>query len=294
MKRLWLPVAAAVLAAAGCSTDAPSTNPDDGEPQLSPQVIAQMEAILAEKAARTPAQQKISSSLLYAKSGRFNAMLGKDPERQIKSLTKYDAQNRVLVDIQGDMSKLGGTVEALGGSPVKTLSNSQRAWLPLDKMEDLATNPAVRSVREAMSAMTWRSDRPGSLPGSKFAAGTREERIAAVQSAVTALQANPPKFPTFDHGGGAVFVGAATSEGDKAHAADHARNFYAVDGTGVNIGVLSDSDDFKEQSIASGDLPADTTTVPGEDGRPGSGEGTAMMEIVHDVEIGRASCRERV
>src|SRR5262245_26444634 len=100
MKRLWLPVAAAVLAAAGCSTDAPTTNPDDGEPQLSPAVIAQMEQLLAEKAARTPAQQKISSSLLYAKSGRFAASLApsKDPDRaQIKSLAKYDAQNRVLV-----------------------------------------------------------------------------------------------------------------------------------------------------------------------------------------------------
>src|SRR4029079_14144927 len=111
--------------------------------------MAQMDAILAEKAARTPAQQKISSSLLYAKSGRFNAMLGKDPERQIKSLTKYDAQNRVLVDIRGDMSKLGGAVAALGGSPVKTLSSSQRAWLPLDKMEDLPDNPAGRPLPAA-------------------------------------------------------------------------------------------------------------------------------------------------
>src|ERR1044071_9479497 len=162
MKRLWLPVAAAVLAAAGCSTDAPSTNPDDGEPQLSPQVIAQMEAILAEKAARTPAQQKISSSLLYAKSGRFAAMLGKDPERQITSLTKYDPQGRALVDIRGDMSQLGGTVEALGGKAVTTGANSQRAWMPLDKIEDLAANPAVRAVREAFQAMSWRTDRPRS------------------------------------------------------------------------------------------------------------------------------------
>jgi subtilisin-like proprotein convertase family protein len=286
MKRLWLPVAAAVLAAAGCSSDAPSTNPDDGEPQLSPQVIAQMEAILAEKAARTPAQQKISSSLLYAKSGRFAAMLGKDPERQIKSLTKFDAQGRALVDIHGDMPKLAGAVEALGGAVVKTRANSQRAWLPLDKMEDLAANPAVRVVRDALRADLNRADKPGSTPGGKFSTGNREDRVAAVQAAIAALNANPPHVPTFDGGGGAVNVGAATSEGDRAHAADHARNFFNVDGTGMKIGVLSDSDDFKEQSIASGDLPADTVTVPGEDGRPGGGEGTAMMEIVHDVAPG--------
>jgi len=247
-----------------------------------------MEQLLAEKAARTPAQQKISSSLLYAKSGRFAATLApsKDPDRQIKSLAKYDAQGRVLVDIRGDMSQLGGTVEALGGKAVATRASGQRAWMPLDKIEDLAAQPAVRTVREALQAMSWRTDRPGSAANAKTRSGTREERVAAVQAAVEALTANPARFPTFDGSGGAVNVGAATSEGDKAHAADHARNFFAVDGAGVKVGVLSDSDDFKEQSIASGDLPANTVTVPGEDGRPGSGEGTAMMEIVHDVAPG--------
>ena len=81
-------------------------------------------------------------------------------------------------------------------------------------------------------------------------------------------------------------VGAVTSEGSTAHGAERARKFFGADGTGIKIGVLSDSDDFKEQSIATGDLPADTTTIPGQDGRPGIGEGTAMMEIVHDVAPG--------
>ena len=34
--------------------------------------------------------------------------------------------------------------------------------------------------------------------------------------------------------------------------------------------------------IATGDLPAGTTVVPGESGNPGSSEGTAMMEIIVD------------
>jgi subtilisin-like proprotein convertase family protein len=54
----------------------------------------------------------------------------------------------------------------------------------------------------------------------------------------------------------------------------------------VTIGVLSDSDDGREQSIMTGDLPASTITIPGQDGRPGAGEGTAMMEIVHDLAPG--------
>ena len=63
MKRLWLPVAG-VLAAASCATsDAPPTpsggNGNNGAVQLSPAVIAQMESLIAEKTARTPAQRKI-------------------------------------------------------------------------------------------------------------------------------------------------------------------------------------------------------------------------------------------
>ena len=41
-------------------------------------------------------------------------------------------------------------------------------------------------------------------------------------------------------------AGSVTSEGSKAHGADRARKFFGVDGTGVKVGVLSDSDDFKE------------------------------------------------
>ena len=39
--------------------------------------MAQMEALIAEKTARTPAQRKISSALLYARSGRFDAAIAK-------------------------------------------------------------------------------------------------------------------------------------------------------------------------------------------------------------------------
>ena len=68
--------------------------------------------------------------------------------------------------------------------------------------------------------------------------------------------------------------------------AARARKFYGVDGTGVKIGVISDSDDFAEAAIASGDLPPDEITLPGQSGRPGTGEGTAMMEIIHDLAPG--------
>jgi uncharacterized repeat protein (TIGR01451 family) len=78
-------------------------------------------------------------------------------------------------------------------------------------------------------------------------------------------------------------VGALTTEGDTTHRAAEARTFFGVNGAGVNVGVLSDSVDYYQQSQASGDLPADLVILPGQDGIPGSGEGTAMLEIVHDL-----------
>lgn len=82
-----------------------------------------------------------------------------------------------------------------------------------------------------------------------------------------------------------VNAGSVSSEGDVAHRAGVARNTYGVTGAGVKVGVLSDSVDFLDESRASGDLP-NVTVLTGQSGVPASGEGTAMLEIVHDIAPG--------
>ena len=77
-----------------------------------------------------------------------------------------------------------------------------------------------------------------------------------------------------------------TSEGDVAHMADLARSSFGVDGSSINIGVLSDSVDALASLQASGDLPAGVTVLPGQSGNPGTSEGTAMLEIIHDLAPG--------
>jgi hypothetical protein len=72
----------------------------------------------------------------------------------------------------------------------------------------------------------------------------------------------------------------------------------ALDGTGVTIGVMSDSFECnppafnagaptstKAQDIASGDLPTDTTVLSN-GGCPGSDEGRGMAQLAHDVAPG--------
>ncbi len=81
---------------------------------------------------------------------------------------------------------------------------------------------------------------------------------------------------------------AATSvvavQGDVAHRADQARQAFDIDGTGVKIGVLSDSVNYLANSQAAGNLPP-VTVLLGQGG-VGVGEGTAMLEIVHALAPG--------
>ena len=77
-----------------------------------------------------------------------------------------------------------------------------------------------------------------------------------------------------------------TTEGDVAHAADTARATFGVDGSGVRVGAMSDSVDALADLQASGDLPPVVTVLPGQSGNPGTSEGTALLEIVHDLAPG--------
>lgn len=78
-----------------------------------------------------------------------------------------------------------------------------------------------------------------------------------------------------------------TSEGDVAHQANNARSIFGVTGAGKKACVLSDSVDHLATVQASGDLPPTIDILPGQAGS-GTGEGTAMLEIVHDLAPGAA------
>jgi uncharacterized repeat protein (TIGR01451 family) len=76
------------------------------------------------------------------------------------------------------------------------------------------------------------------------------------------------------------------SQGDATHGAAEARGFFGVTGTGVKVCVLSDGVDSLAALQASGDLPPVVDVLPG---MAGAGdEGSAMLEIVHDLAPGAA------
>lgn len=72
-----------------------------------------------------------------------------------------------------------------------------------------------------------------------------------------------------------------TSEGDVTHRADLSRSTLGVDGSGVQIGVISNGVDSLAARQASGDLPGGVTVLAGQGGS--GDEGTAMLEIVFDL-----------
>lgn len=80
------------------------------------------------------------------------------------------------------------------------------------------------------------------------------------------------------------------SQGDVAMKSDVGRDLYDVDGSGVTIGVLSDSFDCRggaDNDVAAGDLPSGVVVL---EELPncsfGSDEGRALMQIIHDVAPG--------
>ena len=240
--------------------------------QISPNAQQQIRDLLAEKQSRTPAQRKIGSSLIYMMKAQQGIRIAPTVSA-FRPLAPQRADGLVDVEIRGKITKpLIEAVSRSGGKPIYGHVNGAilRALLPLRSLETLAARSDVSGIHQTSLAATQqlRKDRA-------------EQMRAPLGSAVNRLRRDTTLLPQLS-----TTTGSVTSQGVKAHRVDEATRFFGVTGAGIKIGVLSDSDDFKEQSISTGDLPADTVTIPGQSGRPGNGEGTAMMEIVHDVAPG--------
>ncbi len=83
---------------------------------------------------------------------------------------------------------------------------------------------------------------------------------------------------------GETKTGRVNTEGDGVHRADLVRAFSGLNGRGVKVGVISDGVDARRTSQASGDLPSSIEINPDNDGS--GDEGTALLEIIHDLAPG--------
>ncbi|MBA2702363.1 MAG: S8 family serine peptidase [Blastocatellia bacterium] len=259
----------------------------DGD-AISASAAQQIQALVEEKRNRTPEQNKIDSQLLYA----IKMHRGQPIATGVQSLSVNVATNdqgRVVVDITGNINQsLLQTLTSYGAKILVSTPNynSIRVEVALDSLESIAASPDVNFIQAKQEAMTSRSN---AAVVSTPAAGRsiRSDfpmRAARVRERLTkALARYSQKDSPIDPGAG-TNVGQRQSEGDITHRANIARSRYGIDGTGVKIGVLSNGVVSLAQAQSTGDLPPDVTVLPGQAGT--GDEGTAMLEIVHDLAPG--------
>lgn len=224
---------------------------------LSPKAARQIAALQRLKASQSPAERKLDSRLTVAlrqRRGHRTPSAAPGVAVSKAGTTEVDVRAR-SVD--------AGLLERLeaAGARVRYVSEQQasiRARIPLAAAGRVASWGDVVRVDAAVGALTGRA---GPRP-----AESKEDRVARVGAQLrTAL---------------AEKQAAVTSEGDRAHAADTARARHRVTGIGATVCALSDGVDSLAVSQAAGELP-DVDVLPGEAGT--GDEGTAMLEIIHDL-----------
>ena len=120
-------------------------------PPMAPGVTRAIAALLQEKALRTPNQRKLGSRLIHADRMRRGIAIAEGITSLAVDLDQ-DAVGRVLVDIHADVSRtVLERIESLGGSVLSSHPRfgAIRARPPLDRLEELAADSAIRQIRPA-------------------------------------------------------------------------------------------------------------------------------------------------
>ncbi len=211
--------------------------------QLAPSAITEMQDVYAFKATFTPAEQKMSMTLVLASRAAAGRSLGS--MARFYTVPAKDAQGLISVEVLGFASAAllqtdTATFDTVAGQrPAANFEHTHlRAHVKPADLARLAALPDVTNLREPAPHRTN--------------------------------------------------VGSVTSQGYVAEGANKVVSA-GINGTGVKVGVLSDSASAARVAalIASGDLPANTVVLPGQAGpSDGEDEGAAMMEIVHDMAPG--------
>jgi uncharacterized repeat protein (TIGR01451 family) len=260
----------------------------------------QIQLLLQEKSARTPAQQKIDSNVLFT----IRMMRGEQAAPGFQSLytgVDLDDQNRIVVDIVADVTP--DLLQKLQSAGALVLSSypayrAIRAIVPPNQIESIASSPDVSFIGRKAQFLTAGFTHPSQnyvLPSGvlAYSLDARAARVKEVIGALLQQRAGTNSTPgTINTGQGSV-----TTEGDATHLAAQARGVFGINGSGLKIGVLSDSANVHTSATnaqATGDLPP---TCPGPGGpcfkiladshsSNDTDEGTAMMEIIYDLAPG--------
>ena len=311
-----MPVAAALSLAVSARAAAPNpraTALDESKPNaasaaaqvvdvdtLPPHAAAQIDALLRDKNARTPAQKKISSELIY--SARMAA--GKEALPGIAHLDTGVAiagDKKVLVDISAHVTPdVIELVKAHGGEITGSYPDTKMivARVPLTEIEALASDARIRSVRLPKVPMLQAKSAP--VSSAERYNRVVDQLLAAVTVPATLMPESVPMRSAMPTTNASVVPGfrATVAEGDFRHRARAARLAFGISGAGLKVGVLSDSFDAfgggYRHDINTGDLPGPgnpngltkRVELAGSGdyfGSDATDEGRAMCQIIHAV-----------
>jgi Subtilase family len=268
---------------------------------LSDNVIKQIKALQKEKASHTKNQQKIDSQLFHAFKKKRGLPMEKDVP-DLETAVEISTTGTVVVDINANVTdSLLGQIKGAGGTILSSTpkNHSVRVSLPIAQMESIAGLPDVKAIEPEAQARNDRgSTNPSTalieqklnlflplspLPPSPFVKPQHfsHQRTLQLRAKLRNLLAGLPSAQT----SGFPSTGVAFTEGDVVHRADLARNTFGANGTGIKVGILSDSFNLlggAAANITAGDLPAAGVTVL-QDSSSGNDEGRAIAQIIHDL-----------
>ncbi len=265
---------------------------------IKPEAMRQIRSLMQEKESRTPVQRKINSQILYA----YKLQEGKAIARNVPSLkvgVKADNLGMIKVDIKATVTpELLDRLIFMGSKIIHSSVNynSITAEIPLSKIEQIAELEAIGHIDPWLPPLiNTRINKSGNkYAKSKSSATlnrpdfrTRANRIKNSIAKFLGLENEEDQNLIF---------GSVTSEGDVTHRADMVRSEFNVDGTGVKIGVISDSYNAKggaQADVLSGDLPGvgnpngytDPVVILA-DQAGNTDEGRAMLQLIHDLAPG--------
>ncbi|MGD0168041.1 MAG: Calx-beta domain-containing protein, partial [Gaiellaceae bacterium] len=234
---------------------------------------------LAKSSKLSPRLLQLSKTPLSTASFKTQAAVVGLPSFGPGSLLRIDNGKKLLVYVRvsGSVSSASNAIESTGATIVNSSGRYGVVTASVDpsRLQALAKLPQVDAAFEALAPM-----RAGETVSMSSQAPSSSERGVAVSgdvSMTTKASCNP-----------------VVSEGDHALAADSARSAYGVNGSGVKVGIISDSYNAlggAAPGVANGELPGTgnpcgyTTPVKvlADDLSTGTDEGRAMLEIVHDL-----------
>jgi hypothetical protein len=205
-------------------------------------------------------------ALLILAGGRTEAELGTG-----KAMVKVNPDLATLYDQYTAYRALQGTGRFQPSNPLLRVVDDR-------VVIDAVASGDVTALQADLVALGMH----GSVAVGRIVSGQLPISAIAALPALTSLKFARPAYAT-------THAGLVTSQGDVAMRSDEARTLFGVDGTGVTVGVLSDSFDClggAATDVANGDL-SPVTVLQEEPGCvSGSDEGRAMLQLIHDVAPG--------